>query len=101
MRKQITISPWLASAVALAAGAQGPSALGAPELVWYSIDGAAVSLAGGPYTLVATAGQPDAGVTLSGGTLRLGGGGSAPSASRPADRRTSPRRASSPSPTAS
>lgn len=48
---------------------------GTPEISWYTIDGGGVTFAtGGSLELGATAGQPDAGPTMTGGGLELTGG---------------------------
>ncbi len=51
-----------------------PSA-GVYEIAWYTVDaGGAQDLSGGTYTLSGTAGQPDAGTTLSSESYTLVGG---------------------------
>jgi hypothetical protein len=61
-------------AVAFAVVASAGPARAALDLNWYTFDGGGITFAtGGPYTLGATAGQPDAGVLL-GGTYQLNGG---------------------------
>ena len=47
---------------------------GGYDLTWSTIDGGGGSSAGGGYQLIGTLGQPDAGVTLSGGGYSLSGG---------------------------
>jgi len=45
------------------------------DISWFTVDGGgATFLSGGPYTLGSTAGQPDAGPHMSGGTYGLDGG---------------------------
>jgi hypothetical protein len=46
---------------------------GAPEWRWQSVDGAAATVraSGGTYTLIGTAGQPDAAATASGAAYSL------------------------------
>jgi hypothetical protein len=41
---------------------------------WWTVDGGGATLDGGTYTLMGTAGQPDAGPGLSGGAYALVGG---------------------------
>jgi hypothetical protein len=48
-------------------------AAGGLELTWWTIDGGGGRTAGGPFTLGATLGQPDAGATA-GGAFRFAGG---------------------------
>jgi hypothetical protein len=43
------------------------------DLSWWTVDGGAVALSGGGYSLAGTVGQPDAGL-LSDGSYTLGGG---------------------------
>jgi uncharacterized repeat protein (TIGR01451 family) len=55
--------------------AASPLAAQTYDLSWYTVDGGgATFLSGGPYTLGATAGQPDAGPHMTGGTYGLDGG---------------------------
>jgi hypothetical protein len=52
-----------------------PSQAQTYDLSWHTVDGGGVTFAtGGPYSLGATAGQPDASNALSGGTFSLVGG---------------------------
>ncbi|MBU0495615.1 MAG: hypothetical protein KKA73_26070 [Chloroflexi bacterium] len=44
------------------------------RLTWHTVDGGGGRLTSGTYVLVGTAGQPDAGSALSGGSYRLAGG---------------------------
>lgn len=47
---------------------------GSFDLSWYTIDGGGETGSGGSYAISGTAGQPDAGPTLSGGSYTLTGG---------------------------
>ena len=44
------------------------------EVDWWTVDGGGAKLDGGTYTLMGTAGQPDAGPALGGGAYALIGG---------------------------
>src|SRR5438874_13800843 len=67
-----TAVPVAALLVALAAR---PAIAQTYDIPWYTVDGGgATFLSGGPYTLGATAGQPDAGPHMSGGVYGLDGG---------------------------
>jgi uncharacterized membrane protein len=44
------------------------------DLSWWTVNGGGGKIGGGGYTLVGTAGQPDAGAALTGGGYRLTGG---------------------------
>jgi len=44
------------------------------DLSWWTVDGGGGPVSGGGYTLVCTAGQPDAGSSLAGGGYTLTGG---------------------------
>lgn len=44
---------------------------GSYDLSWFTVDSGGGASRGGSYALIGTAGQPDAGMTLSGGTYTL------------------------------
>jgi hypothetical protein len=63
-----------AAPLALAQGGDKPAAPDdAYSISWYTVDGGGGTSAGEPFTLLGTAGQPDAG-TLTGGDYTLTGG---------------------------
>jgi hypothetical protein len=79
MKRQITvryrrIALALLVATILAAGAARAQTGGGYALNWSTIDGGGGNSAGGGYQLAGTAGQPDAGTTLSDGVYSLSGG---------------------------
>ncbi len=47
---------------------------GGYDLSWWTVDGGGGTVGGSEYTLTGTAGQPDAGAALSGGSYTLYGG---------------------------
>jgi hypothetical protein len=49
-------------------------AQGSYDLSWWTVDGGGAESGGGSYTMVGTIGQPDAGVSMSGGGYTLAGG---------------------------
>lgn len=67
------IVPLAACLVLLAASAVLAQSGGDYTLTWSTVDGGGTSSTGGDYTVVGTAGQPDAGV-MAGGAYVLGGG---------------------------
>jgi hypothetical protein len=61
----------LAAAGAVAVRAQGGDEY---DLSWWTVDGGGAKVQGGGFTLVGTAGQPDAAAAVEGGGYRLVGG---------------------------
>ena len=73
MRLLITIAILLAAALAFAATAIAQTG-GTYDLTWSTVDGGGGASSGGGYVVSGTAGQPDAGFKMSGGSYDLGGG---------------------------
>lgn len=63
-----TILALIAASIAISASAQNYS------IDWFTIDGGGGTSSGGVYSLSGTIGQPDAGVTMTGGQYTLVGG---------------------------
>jgi hypothetical protein len=62
-------------ALLFCAGGVALAQTGGPfDLTWWTADGGGGTVNGGDYALMGTAGQPDAGAALSGGSYTLAGG---------------------------